>query len=568
MNLYINKMIIRSKKSVYTFAMCLAAFTVLTSCGDDYLDTTSKSTLTAGTAQSQKQAQQELIGCYDGYQTVFGYGNVSIQLASEVMSDNCFAGGGTGDNTNYESIDRFDKGYVANNNILESTWKLYYSAINRCNTLIQSENTTEWNDSTTKKNVLGQARALRAMCYFDLVRLFGSVPLLTTPSVAKAAEAKPADIFELIASDLKYAADNISLGAYSSSWADSNKGLISEWAAKALLARVYLFYTGFYKAELSSVTKSEVLAGLEDIINKGGFSLVDDFSTLWPCSSRTAAASTYTWATDKYAGESNKEVLFAVEFDSSTDQDASINSVSVSTNNNGFICMSSIRNFYKAPYGKGWGVCTVNPKLWTAYSSDDTRRVASIISMDNEKVTSQDGWDDVTDWREYTGYVQKKYSVQCYYDGKDNCTVENSSASFQYNQGQDYIIMRYADVLLMAAELGSANAQTYYNMVRDRAFGDTNHRKDVNEDNILEERRLEFAFEGQRYWDLLRVKGLSGAASILASNQSNVSVKDGTASGTVSVSSANVINKGGLCQKPYNQITLMGSDYLTQNSGW
>ena len=101
-----------------------------------------------------------------------------------------------------------------------------------------------------------------------------------------------------------------------------------------------------------------------------------------------------------------------------------------------------------------------------------------------------------------------------------------------------------------------------------RAFGDTSHRKDVTEDNILEERRLEFAFEGQRYWDLLRVKGLQGAAAILANNQNNTSVMNGAANGTITVSSANIIGKGGLCQKPYNQITMMGTDYLTQNTGW
>ncbi|MGM9802605.1 MAG: RagB/SusD family nutrient uptake outer membrane protein [Muribaculaceae bacterium] len=558
-------------KAIYkTIALASAMMLSLASCGDDFLDVTPKGSLTPSGVLSNSQAEEMLLGCYDGYQTAFGYGGANFQLASEIMSDNCFAGGGTGDETSFQAIDRFDKGLAASENMLEAYWKHYYYAINRCNTLLQAEETTEWRDDASRNNTIGQARALRALCYFDLVRLFGSVPLLTEPSVDKVAQAEPSEIFELIAADLKYAADNISFGSYeATAWAANSHGLISEWAAKALLARVYLFYTGFYNAQLQAVSEAEVKSALLDVINHSGFALVDDFARLWPAASRTASLDSYSWTIDNYAGESNEEVIFAVKFDTSTDQDASnSNGNAISTNNNGTVCMMSMRNVAMPPYGKGWGVASANPKLFLAFSSDDTRRRASFIDMVGEGVTDLDSYADVTDWRENTGYVSKKYTCQCYYDGSDAVTIENSAASFQYSQGQDMILMRYADVLLMAAELGCDGAQNFYNMVRDRAFGDTAHHRSLTKDNIIEERRLEFAFEGLRYWDLLRSKGISGTAQILEENQNGVKVTNGKVEGVITFSASNMIEKQGLMQKPGNQITLMGTDYLKQNQGW
>lgn len=535
----------------------------LASCGDSYLDTEPIGKRTSGSSQDIKDAELQLVGCYDGYQTAYSYGGVQFHIASEIMSDNCFAGGGVGDNTNFLAVDQFDKGYVSESNMMENYWKNYYTAINRCNSLLASDGSTNWgDDATSRKNIIGQARALRALCYFDLVRLYGKVPLLTSPSVAKVKEAEPAAIFEVIAEDLKYAADSISFGAYNdASWKSTYNGLISEWAAKALLARVYLFYTGFYNASLTAVTEVQVKAGLEDIIQNGGFSLLDDFASLWPASSRVASSTDYTWTTDNYAGESNQEILFNLKFDSNLSQ---------GTSNNGSVPMMSMRNTTFAPYATGWGVCPVNPKLFLAYQSGDTRRKASIIDLVSEGIENSDKFSTGGDWREYTGYSIKKYSATGFSDGTRWIEIETTGAGqdWQYKESQDYVIMRYADVLLMAAEMGCSNAQQLFNLVRDRAFGDTNHRLTLTKDNIMAERRLEFAFEGLRYWDLLRYKGVDGTASVLAANQNGVAVKSANTSTTITFSADKMIATQGLLLKPSNQITLMGTDYLTQNAGW
>jgi len=137
------------------------------------------------------------------------------------------------------------------------------------------------------------------------------------------------------------------------------------------------------------------------------------------------------------------------------------------------------------------------------------------------------------------------------------------AGDFQISQFQDYIVMRYADVLLMAAELGSANAQTYFDQVRQRAYKDNFVSVPVNQANIMKERYLEFALEGIRYWDLLR-QGVSTAAAEIAET---TTLSDGNTPITKTIKAANIQATNGLCQIPNTQITLSGG-VLQQNAGW
>ena len=111
-----------------------------------------------------------------------------------------------------------------------------------------------------------------------------------------------------IAEDLVFASNNLPAGAYTS----VPGGRITKWAAKSLLGRVYLYYTGYYAAtDLAGVvTKAQALGHLEDVIATSGHGLLDDFSTLWPAAS-----------VDKYAGESNKEIVFSVKYTYTSDYD-------------------------------------------------------------------------------------------------------------------------------------------------------------------------------------------------------------------------------------------------------
>jgi starch-binding outer membrane protein, SusD/RagB family len=220
--------------------------------------------------------------------------------------------------------------------------------------------------------------------------------------------------------------------------------------------------------------------------------------------------------------------------------------------------MLGMREQTTPPYGNGWGAGTVNPKLWNAYSANDTRRGASIISIADEAIDFK----MKNSQREYSGYYVKKYTPMSDEAG-NSLAVKLGGVNFMIGQFQDYVSIRYADVLLMAAELGSANAQEYFDDVRRRAFGANFTPLTVSKDNILKERRLEFALEGIRYWDLLR-QGVEVAAATIAET---TTLENGGVATPKTILASKIIETKGLQQIPYTQITL-SDGVLVQNPGW
>ncbi|SBV98011.1 conserved exported hypothetical protein [uncultured Dysgonomonas sp.] len=522
----------------------------LFSCSDSYLDTESKTNLTDGSFyKTVADMEMALIGCYDGYQRTTSDGGVAHYVTSELLSDNCFGGTGNTDGRAYQALDRFDIAQSpSDNNIFNQTWISYYAGIFRCNRLLTKMEASDWSDqAATVNRIAGEARFIRALLYFDLVRLFERVPLLTAPTTDNVPQADPTDTYKLIVEDLKFAAANIPADAYPKAKASENDGRVTSFAAKALLARVYLFYTGYYAKDDLGVTKAEVLAGLEDIVDSGEFDLLPTYKEMWPAASYIPNADDNKLDKSGYAGAGNVEVIFAEKFNNTSDYNGMVDG-------NRWLVMLGMRNTNWSPYGKGWGACTVNPKLVNAFAANDQRKTASIIDIAKEGIEAKY---DKKDQREYTGYSNKKYTPTALPDGTSDTGGDND---FQISQDQDYIIIRYADVLLMAAELGSNNAQNYYDQVRKRAGLTT---KTVSQANILEERRFEFAFEGLRYWDLLR-QGLDVAASTIAQSQK---VLSGNAEDEVVITAENIKKTRGFMQIPNTQITL-SKNVLTQNAGW
>lgn len=543
------------KPNIKLMLLAGAASLGLASCGDDFLDVSSKTEMNTGTFyQTEQQALRALIGCYDGWRQTSSAPGIGFYVASEVMGAECLGGTGNTDARNYQVIDRFDISQSpADLNIFETDWKRYYAGISRCNELISRQEQIQWKD--LQGSYIGQARALRALLYFDLVRLFGNVPLLTAPTTDNVPQADPADVYALIVEDLKYAAQNIpsTTAAYD--------GHITDHAAKALLARVYLYYKGYYGADPEGLTADEALQAVEDVIASGRYELVPEYKNLWRPSSgvRTAKSASpatlddFVRLTGTYAGDDNLEVLLSMKFTSTQDYNGN-------NDGNRWLVMMGVRDVNLPPLGYGWGACTVDPAFVASYRTGDTRRSASVVDLANEgcDLAAQQAGQ-----REYTGYTVRKYSPMAFEDGTPASDALEHSQGFQESQFQDYVIMRYADVLLMAAELGSPNAQDYLNHVRDRAFAGSAPAVAATRENILAERRWEFAFESINYWDLLR-QGTDAAAQALVKD---VNVLSGGAPEVVSVSADNFRAKGGLCQIPYNQITL-SNGVLKQNPGW
>ncbi len=513
---------------------------------------------------------EALVGCYDGLQLIGT--DMAIPCVGEVMSDNCFGGTGNGDGRGYQALDRFDKSQSpADVNMFGNLWKNYYKTINRCNSLINNIDIANWKGNESLKPIyLAEARFIRAYCYFDLARLFGTVPLiLNTADASQNLPRADADaIYKAIGEDLKYASEN-GMNKSFTGMADEEKGRANRWAAKALLARVYLFYTGYYgKADLAGVvSKAQVLAGLEDVIDNSGYSLVgmtgkdatvdptSDYFDLWPAAATYKAASkNIPISRNSYVGENNRETVFAIKYTFTSNYNGN-------TDGNHWVVMNGVRGqaFGKKGYGDGWGANTVLPDLYKAFPAGDKRKEASIIALDEEKL----GFTNQKDQREYTGYTLKKYTPTCDSAG-NSIAVKLGGVNFMIGQYQDYVSIRYADVLLMAVELGSADASTYWASVLTRAGLDPANFP-ITKENIFKQRRFEFVGEGIRYWDMLRYDaGLDYAANAVSIT---TTLKSGNVDDNVVIDGAKLKATKGLQQIPSNEITLSGG-VLTQNPGW
>lgn len=516
---------------------------------------------------SVDEFEDALIGCYDGLQLAYNGATdnsfVSWVIASNMMGDLCYGGTGVGDDRNYEMVDAFDLSICPSaTNMYLGNWESYYRAIYRCNILLNklNENAIDWSgNEDTKAYIEGESRFLRALYYFDMVRLWGSVPLLTEPSTDIVPQADIDDIYTVITQDLLFAIDNCRSDTYTALVSTDNYGHATRWAAESLLARVFLFYTGYNGEDdlVGLVTKEDALNYLEDVISKSQHDLIDNYYDLWPAAAQYQSVKNGgSINSTTYAGESNKEVVFAVKSTKLSDYNGN-------TDGTHWQIMIGIRwqGVGEYGYGFGYGGCTVTKEFYDSFDANDDRRDASIIGIDEEDITFKTS--NYEDQYEYTGYYIKKYVPLADSTGTSITTAEKLSGSDNLGNDQDYIIIRYADVLLMAAELGSTNALTYVNKVRNRAG--LEDLASVDKDAIYEERKKELAFEGIRYWDLLRYEStLQYAADAI-----NVvdQVENGGTQATKTIDGNKLIECKGLSEIPATQISLSNGQLL-QNAGW
>lgn len=548
-------------------ALSAAAFT---SC-DDFFETSSKVTLNTETAYSNlESAEMALVGCYDGWQRTVSDEGVGMYLVAEFASEQAFASLGLSDAKNNNVIDQFDLGIAPSyNDLFNTDWINYYKAIFRCNQLIAREDNIDWGgDTGAQGRVIGEARTLRGILYFDLVRLFGDVPLLTAPSEENIPRSPAKDVYQLIFDDFKYGAEHIPADAYPLLNRNTNDGRITKYAAEALMARAYLYYTGYYGEEHPACTKAEAVAAINDVVDYGGYELESSYADFWmpACTTDASSGDTYAWKTTYagkwydgstwQAGQGNlsKEIVLNLKMNSTSDYngngDGNTFSVYLGPRNRCAtgVCIAS-----------GWGGCSVTPAFVEQYSKDP-RFSACVWSC------SEAGFDaDIADSYEYTGYYTRKYAPMCFADGtRQEVGFELGEKHMNITYYQDYTIMRYADVLLMHSELNGNNRGL--NLVHQRVYPGESLPYSI--ENIRNERAIELAFEGVHYWDLMRYeKDGAYAARAIAAAQNGAKVMIGGNEATTSFSESNFTAKKGLMQIPSTQITLSGNK-LVQNPGW
>lgn len=484
----------------------------------------------------------------------------SFFIVSEVMSDERFGGGAISDIPS-KAINEFKKN---GDNMYSVMWARYYKAIHRANFVIENEAKVNWTDEATRNKIMGQAYFLRGVLYFDLARLFGNVPLILSVHVQNTPKAETELLYSQIFSDLAKAITMLP----STKIADipeAEFGLATKWSASAFLGRAYLFYSGYYGKETIALTdnsvlnKNTVIAHLEDCIRNSGHDLIADFRNLWPYAYSNRD---YGYARDnnlEWIGEDGKntETVFAIKY-SAMGSWGDLLSYSNQIN-----LYFGLRMQSNIPFGQGWGWGTVNPQLYEAWPDNDIRKKGSIYNV-NDPAEGVSGFTAATaNVSQETGYFQKKYMPVNVYDASGKITnygsvLHNATNNFQLNNTQDLVLMRFSDVLLMAAELGAANAQGHLDRVRSRVGLPS---VPVTLENIKRERRFELAFEAVRYYDLLRWGDVGQEINKIV----NVPAYD--AGVLKPITRKFRPETGGFLPIPQNEIDL-SDGVLTQNPGW
>jgi starch-binding outer membrane protein, SusD/RagB family len=348
------------------------------------------------------------------------------------------------------------------------------------------------------------------------------------------------------------------------------------------LARVYLFYTGFYgKAELpvansdKTIAKADVVSYIEDCINNSGHKLISDQRNLWPYTNPYTAPY-YVYTKDKglaWAGDNNEECLFSLCFSNTTEFAGDGHPLSSGYANRIVEYFSprkagSATSYPFVPTGYSNGPASY--KLWTDWAADpdyagDYRREGTIC---DRAVEMPDYTGDPTKEVENTGLFCKKYLGCGAYD--ESGTLYQSYAYFYGGQNdkqlgitQSIILIRLADVLLMHSELTGTN--TGLNRVRERAKLPA---VAYSLDALKKERRYELCFEALRWNDLRRW----GDVQQIVTNQTGEPILNRGKADTYKFDSsfdfmARYNATKGFWKIPDSQVTL-SEGVLEQNEGW
>jgi len=397
------------------------------------------------------QIETGVVAIYDAIQGVNSTNlndNRGVQheyYVTEMRSDNTRTKNQEGEAAQFESY-----AITANNGIVENYYRSCYSTIFRANLVLENLG----NASATMSPIFeGEAKFARAYSYFQLVRLFGDVPLIDrtiTPQEDEIAFTRvaTATIYDLIVSDLETAAANLSNGEYTRA---------SKASAEALLAKVHLTLGNYLEAQV-----------LCENVMSYGYMLEPNFN-------------------DIFYNEGNNEVIFVIAYTQGIEADSQDFSAEF---------MNGV--------GRTVGVNYVTDDAAAFLDANGGNRTPFSYRIDPLQPTQ----------RQVVKYLPNGE------DGGANGNVFQSDATLS---GNDWVVLRYADVLLMHVEAilagnqetTNASAIASFQMIRDRA-GLTDAVTSITKQELLDERRAELAFENQRLFDLLRFGEAQAVLSALS----------------------------------------------------
>ncbi len=475
----------------FKYLFIAAAVVSFGSCSEEFVDITPKgSFLSENYYANQDQATAALVGVYDAMRKNTG-GFENMVSMMNAGSDDHFAGGGG--STDGAGIQGFSTHTLNATIVPGSFWNDHYQGIFRANTLLLKLPGVAMPDDV-KARFAGESKALRAMYYFNLVRLFKNVPLLLDPLTAtnmyEVEQATPEAVYAQIEKDLIEAIAALPTTVP----ADTESGRLTKGAAQALLGKVYL--QEGKKTEAAAILA--LVNGTPGGTNQYGNKLLTNFSDLWV-----------------FSNKFNTESLIEVSHTSAGNSDWGFWG-SGKDEGNSLNVMVGPRS-YSRPSGStapdlpsGWSFNVITQDLYDAIKLDP-RFGATILDL---KALKAAGQADYIGGYQDTGYFLNKFLPR-----KEDVRTGGGAAELNYRQNS-YII-RLADTYLMEAEaLGSgARAQALLDAVRSRVGLPS---VPVTLAAIKNERRMELAGEGHRFFDLVRW----GDAATKLANRGFVAGKD------------------------------------------
>ena len=404
--------------------------------------------------------------------------------AFEITSDNADKGSSPEDNPTALALDKFT--YDASNSLVNDLWTGYYDVVSAANNAISQmplfrEAIQNAQTQVTINQCEGEARVIRAYAYFNLVRLFGSVPLvdtvMTADQLASLRQTSREDIYQFISSDLDYAISVLPV-AYPSSYA----GRITSYTARAIKAKA-MMYTGNW---------NEVAKLTDEIITSGRYGLLTDFREVFSID-----------------GENSKESLFEI-------QSSTLGGITGTAPYIEYAYVQGPRG--NSPSNmQGWGFCTPSEDLIAFYQSrDEVVRPATTLLY---RGTITPEGDEIK-----ASCTNPVYNGKCY-----TPSIYNNWSNNGYGYDYNVRVLRYAEVLLMYAEAllngapvgeSGLTAEQAVNLVRHRA--QLQLLSGVTLQNVWDERRAELAMEEDRFFDLIR----TGQASEVLSSHGFTSGKN------------------------------------------
>ena len=398
----------------------------------------------------------------------------------DIASDNSVSGGeNASDVLSLQQID--DYTHTPVNSTLTELWTAAYEGINRANYLHQYKTTNKSGETISfagKEALYGEVYFLRAYYYFHLVRFFGDVPLFADKrlslSESKTLQRSPkADVYRQIELDLNAAISVLPA-------VQVEKGRVTKYAAQALLGKVLLYQNKFDAAATM----------LDNVITPNVFSLVSNFGSIF-----------------LESGENGPESVFEIQYSNTTPYYNWGGVTRGQGNHSVQQCgIRGLNGTAAMPYGAGWSTNLPSQNLAAAYTAGDLRKAVTVLDIEAYKAAnpSYNITYQIAPFKN-TGLYNQKYLPR----------KGETSGQVELNYLNNFRTIRYAEVLLMAAEAfnratspNDIKARGYLNLVRQRAFGNSSNNINSSgtalRDAIWNERRLELAMEGDRFFDLVR----------------------------------------------------------------